>query len=735
MNASAKGARSEPKANEVHQASAASPASQGRAGRAARRSRAKIDEAGARSEPKANEVYDGVIAALPMAASLTLILSRLLPVHFEYRPNDLGIVSWTTERQYPLQQETFWAIFAVATSALLVWLLARALRRSRAPAASIVAIEALGAASLLALLWLPLAFAAPLSILAAAGAVWKARRSGSAEARSPAAEPPPAAFPERSAFPSALWAVGLGLLALALTPKIPLTLWNLVHSIPDSRRAIDHFSFYGELGQHLAWGNALLHGGLHGKDFFCLYGPLYDIGGVAFWAMLGRSIDAWELYVLVMRALALAGLMLLGCGLLRRRIWVLAIPFLVPSVPARLGAALFGLLFLCWWLRSGKLRWSLIAGLTGGGALLYSQEFGAVLCVTAAVAFALRRDLRAAGAFALGFVAAVTPVLVYYAANGALAPMLHDLAAFPGYMLAGYGKRPFPALLPGLPLAPPWSAADSAAPMRLAHGIPVVYVAGLLLALPISRLDPRRPLASLLGVLAGLRRDPWRTSILLTSLFGLLCFRVALGRSDTSHILTTLPPAALLVVVALEQLLGSVRPEKRARWLVLWRVGALGIFVLHAGFAEFAKPIRRLERSAEHVAKLVREGNHPSGSRELNRVTRWIQRRTQPGDPVLFLPNNAAYYYLTDRPNPIRFVMGHQIVTQAHRDEVLADLQANPPRFIVWDEGALRIDSLSDELVFGSELLRWIEESYQQEARLGSVEILSPRRPRERDDR
>ena len=33
-----------------------------------------------------------------------------------------------------------------------------------------------------------------------------------------------------------------------------------------------------------------------------------------------------------------------------------------------------------------------------------------------------------------------------------------------------------------------------------------------------------------------------------------------------------------------------------------------------------------------------------------------------------------------------------------------------------------------DELVFGAELLGWIQENYQEEARLGSVEIMRPRR-------
>jgi len=666
-----------------------------------------------------------------MAAALTLLLGRLLPIHFEYRPNDLGIVSWTTERQYPLQQETFWAVFAVATVGLLAWLLTRVLRRPRASAGALVAVEALGVSCLLVLLWFPLPIAAPASLLAAAAAVWLARRISSGAATSMEAHPSPVPSPRRTAFAQTLWAAGLALLAAALTPRIWVKAWNLAHSISDSRRTLDSFAFHGELGQHLAWGNALFHGGLHGRDFFCLYGPLYDLGGVAFWALLGRSIDSWELYIQLNRVVALTALLLLGCALLRRRVWVFAIPLLVPYVTGRLGIALFGLLFLCAWLRSGKLRWPLLAGVTGGASLLYSQEFGAVLCVTAAVAFAMRRDLRAALLFSAGVAAVATPVLVYYAANGALAPMLRDVVAFPGYILAGYGKRPFPALYTYLPLLSSWGHADSLASMRLAYCIAAVYVGGLLLALPISQLDPRRPLASFSAVIAQLQRDPWRASVLLASLFGLLCFRVALGRSDPSHILQTLPPAALLVVVALDRSIDLLRSSQGSRWLGAWRVAALGILLLHSGFAAFAMPVSNLRSNAEEIVRLVRRGNHPVGSLELNLVTRWIGERTEPTDPVLFLPNNAAYYYLTDRPSPIRFVMGHQIVTEAHRAEVLADLRASPPRFIVWDHDALRIDSLPDELVFGSELLRWIEASYREETRIESVEILRFQSPAE----
>ena len=106
------------------------------------------------------------------------------------------------------------------------------------------------------------------------------------------------------------------------------------------------------------------------------------------------------------------------------------------------------------------------------------------------------------------------------------------------------------------------------------------------------------------------------------------------------------------------------------------------------------------------------------------RVTRWVQLHTEPREPVLFLPNIAAYYYLTDRPNPIRFVQGHQIPGEAERREVLAALRERPPRYVIWDTEALRVDDLPDELVFGREILSFLERNYAEETRLEGVKVL-----------
>jgi hypothetical protein len=421
--------------------------------------------------------------------------------------------------------------------------------------------------------------------------------------------------------------------------------------------------------------------------------------------------------------LGFAALLLFAGSLLRRPWLALLLVFLVPWVKLRLGLPLFGLLFLLLFLRSGRRGWCVASGVAGGSALLYSQEFGLAFLICAGLGLAIRRELRPALAFALGVVAIAGPVLGYYAAEGALLPMLRDLVDYPRYLMAGYGKLPFPAAVSELPLVADEFVSGPSRTLRMGYLVPAVCVAGLLMAVPISALDPRRLLGSLREAFDRLARDPVRLTLVLTALFGLIAFRSALGRSQLSRTLVILPPMALLLVVAVDRILDAWR-RGAPPVAVGWRLALVALLVLHSGVLEVAKPLSTAWRSVSGIATLARQGNHPQGSRVVERVTRWVQRNSEPGEPVLFLPNNGAYYFLTDRPSPIRFVMGHQIVTAAHRIEVLETLRAEPPRFIVWDHDALRIDGLDDRLVFGEALLRWIDDHYEEETRLDSVEVM-----------
>jgi len=662
----------------------------------------------------------GVLAALPLAAALTLLLVYWLPVHFDYVENDLGIVSRATLDRYPQQQETFWLVVSLVVGAVLTWGLAR--RFGAAPAGMRrIQVEGLGVAALLCALWMPPLISTALVLVCVGGALWLAEPKG---ASNPLAEDTPAKPALLSPVGLASTAVAALVIATLITPSITVDLWSVANDIEDASRVSASFTFQGEMGQHLAWANALRRGGFHGRDFFCLYGPLYDLGLVGMWELVGRSVVAWELYFSITRVLGATALLLLVASLVRRPAWMLIAPFLVPWVNLRIGLALFGLVVIGGWLRRDSRVLATLAGAIAGTSLLYSQEFGLAFVLTAVAAFGVRRAWRAAALFLGMAVVVMTPLVAWYAAHDALGPMLRDMIAYPGYMVAGYGKLPFPALASALPLdLGSWGSRELLA-FEYGYAVPFLCFGALFWSLRLSSFEFRRPILSAGRMLDSLGRDSERFFVGLVAIFGLLTFRSALGRSDLVHMIAILPAAAALLIAAWDRILdgGWSRRETPAR--TLWCAALLIVMLLLAGFVHVPQPFRNVRQFGSNLATLMRQGHHPTGDPNVRSVMRWIQAHSGEDDPVLFLPNNAAYYYLTDRPSPVRFVMGHQIVTQAHRDEVFEALASAPPRYIVWDHAALRVDGVEDDLVFGRPLLDWIDQNYRPALRFDDVEIL-----------
>jgi len=672
--------------------------------------------------------YDGGVAALPLASAFALLAARALPIHFEYQPNDLGIISVVSRMQYPKQQETFWMLFGVGVGMLLVWSLARFLRRRSVPVGSVVGMEALGCAALLAVLWLP-GFAGVAACAIATAGVARFAARGGAPGSPPAPEAPPAAEPGSSHLRAVLWRAVLWLavmlaLALLMAPNIWAHLWNVTQGVPDAELTHNNFKFLAETGQHLAWANSSLHGGMQGRDFFCLYGPFFDLGLVGFWSLFGRSVATSGFYFALARVAAWVCLFAVTAVMVRRRSVILLLPFLVPFVNLRVGLALLAFFFFFLWLRSERRSCCAVSGIAAGISVLYSQEYGVAFLLAAAVGFALRRDRRAALIFAAGLAVVVAPTLFYYAVHGALGPMLHDVVTYPRYVMAGYANLPFPLLLPSLPLDLSELGSRKSAVLRLSYAVPAVCVAGLVLSVDISRLDWRRPLASLQEIAGRLDRDPAYLATFLMAFFGLISFRSALGRSDLSHLQAAMPGVAAVLCACADRALDLWRAGRERRPLAASRTALLAAFILLGGFVQTVTPLANAVQSVGDATKIARFGHHPKGSLRVLRVVRWVQLNTGPGEPVLFLPNDAAYYYLADRPNPIRFVLGHQVVGDDHRREVLFDLRNRPPRYIVWDHAALVVDGIPHEQVFGGEIMRFFEENYEEEISFGTVEIL-----------
>jgi len=183
-----------------------------------------------------------------------------------------------------------------------------------------------------------------------------------------------------------------------------------------------------------------------------------------------------------------------------------------------------------------------------------------------------------------------------------------------------------------------------------------------------------------------------------------------------------MPAAAILVCAAGDRLLRSWRAPSAA---VAGRTLMLALLVGYGGFVQttpspFARTARTLEVLADFPSPSVRAGP-PSA---IERVVAFVEANTAPGEPVLFLPNDAAFYYLADRPNPTRFALSHQIIGEAHRREVVRDLRRAPPRFVVWNDRALAVDDIPHSTVLGEEFMRWLEAGYALDTRIDSFRIL-----------
>ncbi|MCH2169416.1 hypothetical protein MK489_01420 [Myxococcota bacterium] len=664
--------------------------------------------------------------ALPFTAAAWLCVAPLLPIHFSYRPNDLGIESLATLAQYPLQQETFWLVAGVAFACVFSGLLSSAFVHRRASPGRLIGREVFGALALLSALWLPVLLASALWLSLLACALWWSRRplrTVSETAHAPA-------VPGRAAR-NREWAIlvfGAIALSLLLVPSLGVSVWNVVQRIPDQLLLFDEFRFHAEIGQHLAWASALQDGELHGRDFFCLYGPLYDWSVVAMWDVFGRSLASWQLYWWLARSLGWLSLFVLAGSLFRRPSLALLLPLLLPWVSARIGLAMLGLACFAIWLRGGQLFWAVVAGMLGGTALLYSQEYGVAFLVSALLGIVVTRSIRGGLGFGLGCLAVVGPVLAFYASHGALAPMLSDLAAYPGHMMAGYAKLPFPSFEPlesALMQHALTLSGVSSRELRIGYALPVIFTAALLIGLPVTAFRPSRPVASLRALCLGLDGDRERLAWWLVAVFGLIGFRSALGRSDIGHFLSVAPAAVVLLGLAFDRSL--VLWGTGQRLLSGWRLLALVGFALHTGLPGAAQPFSSVASSIDSARILVTKGHHPRGNAEISRVVVWVRSHTKPDEAVLFMPNNAAYYYLTERRRPIRFVLGSQMVTRAHREEALRALQQDPPALVVWDDEVLRVDELSDERVMGAAMLEWIDANYVEHKRIGGVRILAPR--------
>ena len=247
----------------------------------------------------------------------------------------------------------------------------------------------------------------------------------------------------------------LGTCAVYLLTSFHLTLLHTVNF----NSTVGPWPFLGEEGENLAWAQSILQGGVYGKDFFCLYGPMliYPLA----WAMelFGPSVvvERSLRYVFDLVAYGIVLSFLYRVCRWRTSFLLFALIYLVlfPAFRTlslnvtylRFALGLLPILLLYLYIERRRPSLLLAAGAVLGQSLLFSQEAGTSALAGVSIALGLHavpdRDWRGLGAraswIAAGIVASVAPMLIYLTAQGALGASLESIVGTPRLSMLGYG--------------------------------------------------------------------------------------------------------------------------------------------------------------------------------------------------------------------------------------------------------------------------------------------------------
>jgi hypothetical protein len=371
-------------------------------------------------------------------------------------------------------------------------------------------------------------------------------------------------------------------------------------------------------------------------------------------------------------------------------------------------------------------------GFCVGISLFYSQDAGAACGFSCAVTMIVVRI--GAGGFRLlvkealwmaaGFAICVVPLLAWLQYHNALGPAAAVMMEAVQDFAMGYGGIPYPSFFVAITrpfdgnyLYSFWAI--------IIYGIAAVHCAT--------------------GLYSG-RRDPRLYLELGLLLFGAVLFRSALGRSDSPHVHFGSMPAFMILFAWWDDWacrFSDMRMhEKRMVIVTNAVIAAALVIILSSNYlvSGYASSVRNamLTPSAkfpgyavpgEQVVGLDRAGVHfeSKTTESLAAIQAFLDANVSPGEPVYCFPNQPMYFFLFDITNPTRSTCASLTHTRRHRILAIEDLEKHPTRYIIYNDGAPRMDRIPTRVMY-RELYDYIREAYEPAIDLGHGVVIWQRK-------
>lgn len=506
------------------------------------------------------------------------------------------------------------------------------------------------------------------------------------------------------------------------------------------------WGFLSEEGLNLGAVNSILHGKVLYRDVYYVYGPLLEYPLALIMKIFGCDILYLRIYTY---ALTFIGFLIIYYSLkmlLNKRttlfiLTAIIVLFYFPfysnssSTIFRTVIGLTPLFLMGLYFVSEKQKYMLYAGIISGISTFFSQEVGIVGTASVIIAVGIGslgiqyKFKKIAGSiflFICGWLVVAVPIITYFGLHNALPSIIDNLISSPKYMMMGCGGLPFPKL---------FGKENSFFVTFTVYYWPIlIYIC-----------------TSIYLIFRFLTNKWNKKDILMFSVlvFGIMFFRSALARTDDGKTLQCLPPILILAAVYSEELICGfielIKKGNRARiryelmlkitTIVLILIGLIGFAVNPAKkhIKEFVKsnlnkihiikPGDTVTLDIERARKITVPKIHENYAVWLREVVNYIKSHTTSNDYIYVFPNEATFYFLTDRLNPTRFDLSNMVVTPAHRIEVVKNLEEKNPKYIIYSFNTWRVDDIP-ETIYAPEITKYIISNYVLEKDFQGLKIL-----------
>ena len=114
----------------------------------------------------------------------------------------------------------------------------------------------------------------------------------------------------------------------------------------------------------------------------------------------------------------------------------------------------------------------------------------------------------------------------------------------------------------------------------------------------------------------------------------------------------------------------------------------------------------------------------PERASEIKLVVEYIMQNTRPDEPIYVFPFSPMYYFLADRPSPVKYPVAHTI-TRKYREQVIEKLEEKKVSYVIYIIGGSNL-GLTSEMRY-PKITEYIHENYQPIMRFDNT-IISKRK-------